>query len=243
MTKKTNNRMNRHPLIWERIEQRPAGETPAISTDRIVRVARKLADREGLEKISMRRIASELGAGVMSLYHYVPSKNDLMDLLLDAAMGEIALPEQPSGDWRADLRDIAIRTRACMKRHAWLPGLSNSRPALGPNRFAHFEASLAAVARLGLDIKTMHRMVASMYVYVMGFVSVELSEAGALRRAGLGRLPLPYMKRLLATGAFPNLARLLDEDKDPPSADDFFEDGLQVVLEGMAALVETSRRG
>ncbi|HVX66861.1 MAG TPA: TetR/AcrR family transcriptional regulator [Bryobacteraceae bacterium] len=233
---------SRHTLIWERLGERPAAGPAALTTDRIIQIARKLADREGLETLSMRRIAAELGSGVMSLYHYVPSKNDLMDLLLDAAMGEIEVPEKPSGDWRANLYNIANRTRECLKRHPWLLTLLHTRPALGPKRLAQFEASLAAVQELGLDIKTMHRMVVFLYIYVLGFVSMELSEAEALRRQEFNKLPLPYMDRLFATGAFPNFARLVGDGKHPPSADAFFEDGLQFVLEGMAAQMKSSRR-
>jgi AcrR family transcriptional regulator len=231
------------PLIWERISQRPAGESPSITVERIVRAATRLADREGVEKISMRSLASELGCGVMSVYHYVPSKADLLDLLLDAAMGGVELPEQPSGDWRADLHTVGVRTRACLKRHPWLTGLLHSRPAFGPNRLAQFEFSLAAVAGLGLDIATMHRMVASVFVYTMGFVMLELSEAEALRRARYGKSKAvpPYIRRLIATGAFPHLERLLRESDGPPTGDATFGDGLELVLEGMAALLKPSR--
>lgn len=226
------------PPIWERL-----GEPPSTAVERIVRAATKLADREGVEKISMRSLASELGCGAMSLYHYVPSKADLLDLLLDAAMGGVALPQRPSGDWRADLHAVGAQTRACLKRHPWLAGLLHSRPAFGPNRLAQFEFSLAAVAGLGLDLATMHRMVASLFVYTMGFVMLELSEAEALRRAHCGKSKAvpPYMRRLIATGAFPNVERLLRESDGPPTGDAAFEDGLDLVLEGMAALLKTSR--
>jgi len=226
------------PPIWDRI-----GEPPSTAVARIVRAATKLADRDGVEKISMRSLASELGCGAMSLYHYVPSKADLLDLLLDAAIGGTALPERPSGDWRADLHAVGVETRACLKRRPWLIGLLHSRPAFGPHRLAQFEFSLAAVAGLGLDIETMHRMVSSLYVYTMGFVMLELSEAEALRRARHGRcktLP-PYIRRLTSTGAFPNIERLFRESDGPPASDAAFEDGLELVFEGMAALLKTSR--
>jgi AcrR family transcriptional regulator len=228
------------PLIWDRL-----GESPSAAVGRIVHAAIKLADRDGVEKVSMRGLASELGCGAMSLYHYVPSKADLLDLLLDAAMGGVALPERPSGDWRADLDTVATETRACLKRRPWLVGLLHSRPAIGPKRLAQFEFSLAAVAGLGLDVAAMHRMVALLYVYTTGFVMLELSEADALRRARHGRsktLP-PYVSRLISTGALPNIGRMLRELDGPPASDAAFEDGLGLVFEGMAALVKTTRQG
>jgi AcrR family transcriptional regulator len=229
-------------LIWERIGGRAAGDAASIMVDRIVRAATKLADGEGVENISMRRLASELGSGVMSLYHYVPSKGDLLDLLLDAAIGDVALPKRPSGDWRADLHHLGVQTRACMKRHPWLPGLMHSRPAFGPNRFAQFEFGLAAVSGLGLDIETMRRMVSSLYVYTMGFVILELSDAEALRRAHYDRTKAipPYIKGLFATGAFPYIERVMREGGGPPTSDKAFEEGLNLVLGGMAALLRTS---
>jgi hypothetical protein len=130
-----------------------------------------------------------------------------------------------------------------LKRRPWLVGLLHSRPAFGPNRLAQFEFSLAAVAGLGLDIASMHRMVFSLYVYTLGFVTLELSEAEALRRArhGNSKAVPPYMRRLIATGAFPNIERLLRESDGPPAGDAAFEDGLELVFEGMAALLKTSR--
>ncbi|HEX8984605.1 MAG TPA: TetR/AcrR family transcriptional regulator [Bryobacteraceae bacterium] len=227
------------PFIWDRLGQR-GGEAAAITVDRIVRVAMELADREGLDTISMRRIASELGSGVMSLYHYVPSKDDLLDLLLDAAIGEVEIPKEPSGDWRGDLRTVAARTRACLKHHVWLAGLLNRRPALGPHRFAQFEFALSAVSGLGLDFQAMRRMVGSLYVYILGFVALELSEGQALRRAVFRDMPAPYVKKLMATGRFPNVARLLSEDRLAPPGDEAFEDGLDLVLEGMTARLKAA---
>ena len=227
------------PPIWDRI-----GAPPSSAVARIVRAATKLADRDGVEKISMRSLASQLGSGVMSLYHYVPSKADLLDLLLEAAMGGVALPGRPSGDWRADLNTVGAEMRACLKRHPWLIGLLHSRPAFGPNRLAQFEFSLAAVNGLGLDIETMHRMVSSLYIYTMGFVMLELSEAEALRRArhGKSKAVPPYVRRLISTGRFPNIERLFRESDGPPASDAAFKDGLDLVLDGMAALLKTAAR-
>jgi AcrR family transcriptional regulator len=229
-------------VIWERLITRPAGESSSITVERIVDAAIRLADRDGVEKISMRCLASELGSGVMSLYHYVPSKADLLDLLLDAGLGGVALPERPSGDWRADLHTVGVQTRACLRRRPWLAGLLHSRPAIGPNRLAQFEFSLAAVSGMGLGIETMQRMVGSLYAYTMGFVMLELSDAETLRRARYGKTkaPPPYICRLIATGAFPHVERLLRDGKGPRIGDAPFEDGLALVLGGMAALLKTS---
>ena len=91
----------------------------ALSRDEIVRAAIKVADAEGPDAISMRRIARELNAGTMSLYWHVASKEELLDLMIDSVQGEQLTPE-PSGDWRADLRALTRSARAALHRHPWM---------------------------------------------------------------------------------------------------------------------------
>src|SRR5580658_8382817 len=95
---------------------RPPRRASGLSRDEIVRAAIAIADAEGPDAISMRRIARELGAGVMSLYWYVASKEELLELILDAVAGEAVLPE-PSGGWRRDLRLAACQERAMLRQH------------------------------------------------------------------------------------------------------------------------------
>jgi len=236
---------NRGTLIWERLE-RESGEKPALSVDRIVHAAIRIADGEGLDAVSMRRVAGELGSGTMSLYRHVSGKDDLLDLLLDAAFGEIPLPGKPSRNWQSSLRLAARETRVAMKRHPWLAGLLSRRPPLGPNYLRHFEFLLASVSALDLDIRAATRMVGTLYVFVMGYVGVELSEQESYQRAGMTeeerrRAVAPYMDRVIATGRFPNLARFLVSGAEMPD-DRGFEFGLDCVLDGMAAKVKPRRR-
>ncbi|MEN6606801.1 MAG: TetR/AcrR family transcriptional regulator C-terminal domain-containing protein [Bryobacteraceae bacterium] len=228
---------SRGGLIWERIGEPPETSPHAINTNSIVRIAMRLADTEGLRAVSMRRIASELGSGVMSLYHYVPCKDDLMDLLLDDAFGEIELPEQTSGDWRADLRLVAFETRKCLKTHSWLSALLSTRPTFGPHRYAQLEWALSAVSRLGLDIEVMWGAIRSLYIYIVGFVGREMSEGLAIRRARFDSDSAPFVRKLIATGKFPNVASYLSATRLCPPDDDTFNDGLNLVLEGIAAAV------
>ncbi len=233
---------DRREVIWERIERRARTDSAHLTVDRIVRLAMDLADREGLEAISMRRIAAELQSGVMSLYYYVPGKGDLLDLLLDAAIGEVEIPAQPSGDWQRDLRLVALRTRACLKRHVWATGLLNIRPAVGPNRMAQLEFALSAVSALGLSLKDMWRAIGSLYVYVFGFVVLELSEAHALRQAAFHQAAAPYVEGLFAGGKFPNLARYQAAGAPATPDDEAFEAGLDLVVRGIAAVLKPGKR-
>ncbi len=238
----TEKESGRRELIWERIERRSGAHSPTLTVERIVRLAIDLADREGLQAISMRRLAAELNSGVMSLYYYVPGKGDLLDLLLDTIIGETDLPAQPSGNWRRDLQLMARRTRVCLKRHGWALALFGVRPAIGPNRFALTEFALSVISGFGLGIKTMWRMIGSLYVYIIGFVALELSDGHALRQAGFEKLAAPYMEKLLASGKLPNVARYFAAGRPAPPDDEAFEDGLNLVLDGIAAAIEAKRR-
>jgi hypothetical protein len=93
-----------HIPIWIRPVRQPQSQRPALAREQIVRAAVELADAEGMEAVTMRRLAKNLGVGAMSLYWHVPNKEDLLDLMLDAAFGEVELPERPAGNWRTDLR-------------------------------------------------------------------------------------------------------------------------------------------
>jgi AcrR family transcriptional regulator len=191
----------------------------------------------------MRRIAAELGSAAMSLYRHVYSKDDLLDLMLDMAFGEIALPEHPSGDWQADLRLFAHTTHAALKLHPWLIPLLTSRPTLGPNYLRWFEFALATVSGLGLEMKTMMRMFGAIYAYVTGATGYELAEEENTRRTGLSeedkhRYATPYVQQVIAGGRYPNFARFFEEGT-PADADRNFAFGLDCLLEGLAACIES----
>ena len=158
------------PLIWERMSRAPHGRS-GLSYDNIVKAAMSIADSEGLQAISMRRIADELGSGTMSLYRYVSSKEQILDLVLNDAYGEIRVPAMVSGDWRNDLRELARQTRTVWARHPWLATLLTQRPPFGPNYLRWFEFSLAATAHLRLPITTRTRIVGTLNAYVAGVVA------------------------------------------------------------------------
>ena len=133
-------------LIWFREE--PAARRPSHSRADIARAALEIADSEGFEAVSMRRVAQRLGAGTMTLYHYVRNKDELITLMSDAIMGEILVPEgELADDWRTALTQIATRTRDVFADHRWIfERMGDGRP--GPNGMRHFEQSLAAVSSL-----------------------------------------------------------------------------------------------
>jgi AcrR family transcriptional regulator len=124
--------------IWIRPERSAAGRPAQWSRAEITKVALRVADAEGLDAVTMRRVAAELGTGAASLYRYVESREDLLDLMTDATGGEYELAP-PAGDWLADLVALGEQARVIFRRHRWLAGLTMTRPVIGPNGTALIE--------------------------------------------------------------------------------------------------------
>lgn len=147
-------------------EQRPTPSDAALSKERVVAEAVRLADHEGVHGLSMRRLATELGAGAMSLYHYVSSKDDLMDAMIDVVFEEIELPRDDA-DWQAAMRSQAMSTRKVLARHPWATSLMESRTTPGPANLRHREAYTACLRKAGFSIvmATHANWLLSSYVY------------------------------------------------------------------------------
>ena len=200
-----------------------------------------LADERGLEGVSMRNVASKLGVGTMSLYRYVDEKDQLLDLILDAAYSEIPLPERPTGDWGKDMALVARSTRKVLKGHPWLAPLLTMRPTLGPNYLRWFEFLLAATAPAGVTVRMQVRMIGTVWSYVTGFVAYELGEMETNQRENLTEdkkreLAAPYVSEILATGEFPWLSQFLNQTSGEPSTTDF-EFGLKATINGLGTLL------
>ncbi|WP_225726497.1 MULTISPECIES: TetR/AcrR family transcriptional regulator [unclassified Nocardia] len=230
-------------LIWDRMIQQNREPRQALSREQIVRVALDIADSEGLQAVSMRRIAAKLGTTAMSLYRHVSDKEDLLDLLVDEVYGETELPERPSSDWRADLRLFARRTRTVLLRHTWFASVAATRPPLGPNALRHLEFSLSVIDGLGPDIGRLAGVLAAINSYVMGFVLGELAEEETRRRGGLSEEQWratvgPYVERVVASGRYPTFNRFVTEAGDLNGTENF-EFGLDCLLDGIAARLHT----
>jgi AcrR family transcriptional regulator len=236
----------KHEPIWMRPMRQPQGKRPSLAREQIVRAAIELADAEGLEALTMRRLATKLGAGAMSLYWHIPNKEDLLDLMLDAAFGELELPKQPSGDWRADLRLFARHMLSVLRRHVWLSSLISSRPLPGPNALRYVEAFLSELDRLGLDATTMGGILSTVDAYVDGFAQREAAEQEIRRRTGMTEAEwhaaqAPYFQNMLSSGQYPTLAHMIAEaEKVHVDADASFEFGLECVLDGIAVRIASS---
>ena len=205
-------------MIWPRPERTGRGPEPAHSRAEIAAAAIALADADGLEGVSMRKIAAALGAGTMSLYNYVPKKEHLFDLMLDATAGEFALPEQPSGDPRADLTLLAHEQLAAMRRHPWLPRLVVNRPSMGPNALRCTEFFLAALADSPLAGGTKMELFAMFNGFVTQFAVWQHTAAGADAERWQADL-VTYLGGAIADGRYPHLAAALTAGAGSPPMD------------------------
>lgn len=149
-------------------EQRQVASDPGLSKQRVVVEAVRLADREGVDGLSMRRLAGALGAGAMSLYHYVASKDELLDAMIDIVFEEIELPPDET-DWQSAMRQVAISTRQVLARHPWAIGLMESRTSPGPANLRHREAFTACLRRAGFSVLTATHANWLLNSYVYGY--------------------------------------------------------------------------
>ncbi|HEX5115487.1 MAG TPA: TetR/AcrR family transcriptional regulator [Pseudonocardiaceae bacterium] len=231
-------------LIWTRPE--PGTRRPKFTRDQIAATALAIADSEGFAAVSMRRIAGELGAGTMTLYYYVRTKDELVALMDDAIMAEVLIPadEFPS-HWYDALTAVATRTWDVLIRHPWALHSLRNAPA-GPNAARHFEQSLAAIADTGLDAPDKFALLAWVDDYVHGNAmrSAEIRSAGepAMDEQTIEEA-IRFGETLMATGEFPQTLALFD-GADPRDAfprligelteRERFLHGLSVLLDGVA---------
>jgi AcrR family transcriptional regulator len=200
----------------------------------------RIADADGEQAVTMRRVAKELGSSTpMSLYRYVGSKDGIVDLMIDEVFGEIDLPDRPSGDWREDLRTLARRSRVALRRHPWFATLSHQRPLFGPHALRHNEWSLSALDGPGLPIGAAMSVAAMVFGYALSIAQSEAEEDRMRRRVGLTTdaqlrdAAAPFIERITADGRYPHLTRWITEGAQL-APDEQFELGLECLLDGIA---------
>jgi AcrR family transcriptional regulator len=155
-------------------KQGPAASEAALSKQRVVAEAMRLADREGVDGLSMRRLAGALGAGAMSLYHYVANKDELLDAMIDVVFEEIELPPEGT-DWQAAMRRRSVSARDVLARHPWAISLMESRTTPGPANLRHREAVTACLRQAGFSIVMATHANWLLDSYVYGFALQEAS--------------------------------------------------------------------
>ncbi|MEU3644319.1 TetR/AcrR family transcriptional regulator [Lentzea sp. NPDC034063] len=230
-------------LLWEPPAEPTRGPKAALSQSRVVEAAIKVADAEGVEALTMRRVAETLGFTTMSLYRHVPGKSELLDLMVDAVWGETE--HTPQGPWRAGLDFFARQVWAMYRAHPWMLQLTASRRMPGPQAMTRQDAAYAVVSELGLASEEIVAVVTAVSHFVEGVGRTMADRVRAERESGVseedwwnGREALwehftpdrlPMMTHIWNSGGF---ERMLDQ----------FEFGLARVLDGLAVFIETEER-
>ncbi len=208
----------------------PGGRARGLSRADIVDCAVAIADAEGTAAVSMRRIAKDLQVGVMSLYWYIGSKEELHQFMLEAVQAEIEAAE-PSGDWRADLSAYARNTRAAVHRHPWAIDYIGAGPPSGPHTARNFDRLIAALDGLGLDGMTLMWILMTLGTYVMGAALREIQEvrwhrgaAEAMAEPDRGGDRPRRMRNSTggstSHGRYPHLTKIMDAGVDPDAPRD-----------------------
>jgi AcrR family transcriptional regulator len=235
-------------LLWG-VHRRRRGPKPSLSGEQIVAAAVQIADRDGLGGLSMRILADELGITAMSLYGYVPSKAELLDVMADRAYSEITRPSDPAATWQAGLAALARRHWALLLSHPWLLQIAASRPLLGPGMTAFYDAELAAVDELGLTDVDMDLVVSLLDDYVRGAARGAVEAAGAQARTGMSddqwwEAYGPLLAEVLDPAAYPVAVRVgTAAGAEYGAAHDAarsFRFGLERIIDGIAAFVSAS---
>ncbi len=228
----------------------PAAEQE-LSLERIVRAAIEIADAEGLAALSMRGVAARLGVAVMSPYRYVPSKDDLIQLMADAAYGERGYPADPPAGWRPRLELGAHTLWDLYREHPWLAQLGSlTRPLLVPNLVGHGEWMLRALDRHGLDPTTLFDIHLLVYSHVQGLAVHVEWEAHAETATGQSEdqwmdSRAPALTELVDSGRFPTFTKVVGsfENGYDLRLDTLFAAGLTALLDGLTPLIEGRTAG
>ena len=206
-----------------------------LSRERVLRTAIELADKDGIESLSMRRLGRVLGVEAMSLYNHVASKDDLLDGLADIIVGEIDVPSG-AGDWKAAMRRRAISARDVLARHPWAGGLMESRTSPSPARMRYPDAVIGILRRADFSIEMAIHAFFILDSYIYGFAVQEknLPSGTPEELAGMSEVIL----RELPAGEYPHLHEAIVGHVLARGFDyaDEFEFGLDLILDGLERL-------
>ncbi|WP_432985298.1 TetR/AcrR family transcriptional regulator [Dactylosporangium sp. CA-233914] len=238
-------------LLWGRAPAPAArrGPRPKFTVPGIVAVAVALADAEGLAAVSMRRVAEQLGVTAMSLYTYVPSKAELLDVMVDAVSGEAVRDDYAARGWRERLGEVARNNWELYRRHPWLLQVATSRPVLGPNTIAKYDFELRSFEGTGVREVDSDLLLSLVLNYVTGAVRAAVLADQAEQRTGQSETEWwaawsPLLAEVLDPARFPTAARVGQAAGEEYGAGDparAFAFGLERVLDGIALFMPKGR--
>ena len=225
-------------LLWDGLPPAKKGPKPKLTLERIVGAGVELADAEGLDSLSMRKLADRLDVGAMSLYRYVPSKTELLNLMLDAVSGpNDARKASLEAGWRACLEAAGWGGRRLYLDHPWLLQVNWTRPVLGPNSLADMELLMTGLKDLPMTDQEKMSIITALDSYAVGTVRQEILWQNAPAETGMTdeefwNHQLPILEEVMASGRFPSMAAL-SEDTFSGSWEDSFAFGLNLLLDGL----------
>ncbi len=232
--------------LWTR--QEPGTRRSKLTREEIARVAVAIADAEGFAALSMRRLASELDVGTMSLYHYVRTKDEVLALMSDHVLGEVLVPEPLADDWRDALAAIATASHATLTAHPWIFDTVDD-PPLGPNGIRHFDQSMRAASGSGLDYEQRLELLMAVDEYVFGHCLHRRRNAGITEHSAemtdylrtlIDSDSLPAVEQMVADLGLVRAVATVDRVVNAPHR---FQRGLRALLDGFAAgITRPSRR-
>lgn len=218
--------------IASRPERHERRET--LDRDRVVHAAVELADRRGIESVTMRELGRRLGVEAASLYNHVGGKGDLLDGMVDVVVAEIDVPTDAAG-WREAMRRRAVSASAVFSRHPWAAALVDSRERNGSNRLQYADRVLGTLIRAGFAPRVAAHAFLALDSYILGFERQRSSFSGGEEAVASAREVLAAVPQ----GAYPSLVRVAHEyAADPFDEDAAFSFGLDLLLDGLQRLLE-----
>ena len=212
------------------------GRRATLSRPRVIRAAVGLADTDGAEALTMRRLGRELGVEAMALYNHVGGKDDLLDAMVEDAAEEIVLPDDGT-PWRAYARGRALSAHAVMLRHPWLPALWTSRLAVGPARMRYMDGALRSLREAGFPPGLLDRAYHAVENHILGHA---MQTAGfPLDEAEMREAAEPLL-RSPALEPYPDLVAHIRHHRDTPSVAAALAFGLDLILDGVERLLAAS---
>jgi AcrR family transcriptional regulator len=239
-------------LLWGRRERGRRGPRPGLSADVIAAAAIRLADAEGLESVSMARVAAELGVTTMALYRYVANKDELLQLMWNAsALGAESLVIEGDG-WRTRLRAWAVIQRDMLDLHPWITQMPMAAPPVAPNSLHFVERGLEAMDETGLPDGEKIRVIGLLSSYTLSEARMAADAmravTAAMAAADQAALPQSYealLRELVDEQTYPRLYRLAwqPQPENPPSEREQFLFGVDTILDGVQVLIDRTAGG
>ena len=218
----------------------PPRRTP-LSRERVLRAAIALADERGADELTMRKLAQDLGVEAMSLYNHVASKDDLLDGMVDIVFSEIE-PPVAGGDWKAELRKRAVSTRDALNRHRWAIGEMEGRGSHGPSNLRLHDAVLGCLRGAGFSVEMTVHAYSVQDAYIYGFALRE-RDTGFETPDSAGQAAQRRAEMITELDKYPHLVEIAAELPGSGYDDAVeFEWGLDLILDGLDQLRQTSRR-